>query len=182
MYRQPSIPISIRIYSYSALFDGLSVDGIYQEVRQICIWLMISVPSKAVFHFLNGQWFLECLSGDDRGGCVVAYPKKSTCYIGNHRSIIIFLWRRRPCFRSKFISLLEWNLEMEDHCKDAFPMDLSSLARIDCAVLSESDWFVQLEVRLFTKIFSNCRSTEGSSELFSLITNDCYSRCNSRTS
>ena len=63
------------------LFDGLSVDGISQE-SQADLHLAddFQSPSEAVFHFLNGQWFLECLSGMiEVDG--VTYPKKSTCFI-----------------------------------------------------------------------------------------------------
>ncbi len=47
---QPSIPISIGILQLFH-FWWLRVDGVLKEVRQICIWLMISVPLWSCFLF-----------------------------------------------------------------------------------------------------------------------------------
>ena len=128
------------------LFDGLSVDGISQE-SQADLHLAddFQSPSKAVFHFLNGQWFLECLSGMiEVDG--VTYPKNQRVLL-NHRSIIHLCDADGHIFRSKFIIVGMQSLEWKTIAKDAFPMDLSSLARIDCAVLSN-----QLVVQLGEQI------------------------------
>ena len=128
------------------LFDGLSVDGVSQG-SQADLHLAddFQSPSEAVFYFLNGQWFLECLSGMiEVDG--VTYPKNQRVLL-NHRSIIHLCDADGHVFRSKFIIVEMQSLEWKTIAKDAFPMDLSSLARIDCAVLSN-----QLVVRLGDQI------------------------------
>ena len=128
------------------LFDGLSVDGVSQG-SQADLHLAddFQSPSEAVFYFLNGQWFLECLSGMiEVDG--VTYPKNQRVLL-NHRSIIHLCDADGHVFRSKFIIVEMQSLEWKTIAKDAFPMGLSSLARIDCAVLSN-----QLVVRLGEQI------------------------------
>ena len=128
------------------LFDGLSVDGVSQG-SQADLHLAddFQSPSEAVFYFLNGQWFLECLSGMiEVDG--VTYPKNQRVLL-NHRSIIHLCDADGHVFRSKFIVVEMQSLEWKTIAKDAFPMDLSSLARIDCAVLSN-----QVVVRLGDQI------------------------------
>ena len=140
------------------LFDGLSVDGISQE-SQANLHLAddFQSPSKASFHFLNDQWFLECLSGMiEVDG--VTYPPHGQAQL-NHRSIIRLCDGDGHVFRSKFIIFEIQPLEWKTIAKDDFPMDLSSLASIDCTILSD-----QLVVRLGEQvIYQELQATPASS-------------------
>lgn len=82
---------------------------------------------------------------DDRGGW--CHLSENQRVILNHRSIIHLCDADGHVFRSKFIIVEMKSLEWKTIAKDAFPMDLSSLARIDCAVLSN-----QLVVQLGDQI------------------------------
>lgn len=131
-----------RDFSAIPLFNGLSVDGISQG-SQVDLHLAddYQSPSIAVFRFLNDQWFLDCLSGFIEVDGVI-YPTHGQARL-NHRSIIRLCDEVGHVFRSKFIIFEMQPLEWKTIAKDAFPMDLSLLASIDCAVLSN-----QLVVRL----------------------------------
>lgn len=135
-----------RDFSAIPLFDGLSVDGISQG-SQADLHLAddYQSPSIAVFRFLDDQWFLDCLSGMIEVDGVI-YQKNQRALL-NHRSIIHLCDADGHVFRSKFIIVEMQSLEWKTIEKDAFPVDLSSLARIDCVVLSN-----QLVVRLGNQI------------------------------
>lgn len=135
-----------RDFSAIPLFDGLSVDGISQG-SQADLHLAddYQSPSIAVFRFLDDQWFLDCLSGMIEVDGVI-YQKNQRALL-NHCSIVHLCDADGHVFRSKFIIVEMQSLEWKTIEKDAFPVDLSSLARIDCVVLSN-----QLVVRLGDQI------------------------------
>lgn len=161
-------------FSAIPLFDGLSVDGISQG-SQADLHLAddYQSPSIAVFRFLDDQWFLDCLSGMIEVDGVI-YQKNGRALL-NNRSIIHLCDADGHVFRSKFIIFEMQSLEWKTIVKDAFPMDISSLAPIDCAVLSNQlvvrlgDQVIYQEIHA-TPISSSQSSTEGAQFSHSSLT------------